>query len=64
MFGELWRLEPLAVERKDNWHKEIGWFLSVVDYIVEFVPSYQSSSDGSMIEVLFLTTMLMFHLTS
>lgn len=51
-FGELWRLEPLSAERKAKWRKEIGWFLSVVDYIVEFVPSYQSSADGSMIEVM------------
>eukprot|EP01018_Ginkgo_biloba_P026197 Gb_04468 [translate_table: standard] len=52
IFSELWRLEPLAEERKARWRKEMGWFLSVVDHVVEFVPSYQSSTDGTTVEVM------------
>lgn len=52
ILGEMWRLEPLPPERKRRWTKEMGWFLSVVDHIVEFVPSYQRVSDGSIIEVM------------
>lgn len=51
VFGEQWRLEPMSAERKARWRKEIGWLLSVTDYIVEFVPSRQTSKDGSIMEV-------------
>lgn len=52
VFGELWRLEPLAQERKARWRREMGWLLSVSDYIVEFVPSSQVLPNGSIMEVM------------
>lgn len=52
IFGELWRLEPLASERKTMWRKETDWLLSVTDYIVELVPSRQSSTDGTQMEIM------------
>ncbi|CAD5170089.1 unnamed protein product [Musa acuminata subsp. malaccensis] len=52
VFGEQWRLEPMSAERKARWRKEIGWLLSVTDYIVEFVPSRQTSKDGSIMEIM------------
>ncbi|KAE9585872.1 hypothetical protein Lal_00009794 [Lupinus albus] len=52
IFGEQKRLEPMAVERKSRWRKEIDWLLSVTDYIVEMVPSQQKSKDGSQMEIM------------
>lgn len=51
VFGEQWRLEPMSVERKARWRREIDWLLCVTDYIVEFVASQQKSKDGSNMEV-------------
>lgn len=50
VFGEQWRLEPMSVERKARWRKEIDLLLSVTDYIVEFVASQQKSKDGTNME--------------
>ncbi|KAJ7562364.1 hypothetical protein O6H91_03G066300 [Diphasiastrum complanatum] len=55
VFGELWRLEPLAPERKMMWCREMGWLLSVTDHIVEFSPQWQKCSDGSSTEVMVST---------
>ncbi|CAM6095104.1 unnamed protein product [Calypogeia fissa] len=52
VFGELWRLEPLAPERRTMWRREMEWLLSVSDHIVELVPSWQTFSDGSNLEVM------------
>lgn len=52
VFGELWRVEPLAQERKARWQREMGWLLSVSDHIVEFVPSSQVLPNGSVTEVM------------
>lgn len=52
VFGERWRLEPMAVERKARWRREIDLLLSVTDHIVEFVPSQQVSKDGTNMEVI------------
>ncbi|MCO5614419.1 hypothetical protein L7F22_068701 [Adiantum nelumboides] len=52
IFGELWRLEPLSLERKVTWKREMDWLLSVADHIVELVPSWQKFADGSSIEVM------------
>lgn len=51
VFGELWRLEPLSIERRTMWRRELEWLLSVSDHIVEFVPSWQHYPDGSSTEV-------------
>uniref|UniRef100_A0A0E0M422 PRONE domain-containing protein n=1 Tax=Oryza punctata TaxID=4537 RepID=A0A0E0M422_ORYPU len=46
VFGELWRLEPLAPARKAMWTREMDWLLSVADSIVELTPSIQELPDG------------------
>ncbi|KAG8057631.1 hypothetical protein GUJ93_ZPchr0002g24882 [Zizania palustris] len=46
VFGELWRLEPLASARKAMWTREMDWLLSVADSIVELTPSIQELPDG------------------
>ncbi|CAN4115393.1 unnamed protein product [Withania somnifera] len=51
-FGEQKRLEPMPVDRKVKWRKEIDWLLSVTDHVVEFVPSKQISKDGTCMEVM------------
>ncbi|XP_002968559.2 rop guanine nucleotide exchange factor 7 [Selaginella moellendorffii] len=52
VFGELWRLEPLSVEKKKMWRREMEWILSVTDHIVELVPTWQTFPDGSSVEVM------------
>ncbi|OIW03812.1 hypothetical protein TanjilG_30088 [Lupinus angustifolius] len=52
IFGEQRRLEPMPPERKSRWRKEIDWLLSVIDYIVEMVPSQQKAKDGSQMEIM------------
>jgi PRONE (Plant-specific Rop nucleotide exchanger) len=47
VFGELWRLEPLASQKKAMWRREMEWLLSVSDSIVELVPSVQEFPGGS-----------------
>lgn len=47
VFGELWRLEPLAAPRKAMWTREMEWLLSVADSIVELTPSLQDLPDGA-----------------
>ena len=51
VFGQLYKLEPLAEEQKVRWRREMGWILSVSDYIVDFVPSVQQMPDGISTEV-------------
>jgi hypothetical protein len=46
VFGELWRLEPLATARKAMWTREMEWLLSVADSIVELTPSIQELPEG------------------
>ncbi|KAK8941064.1 Rop guanine nucleotide exchange factor 1 [Platanthera zijinensis] len=52
VFGELWKLEPLPGERKSRWRREMDWFLSPTNYMVELVPGKQCGSSGSMLEVM------------
>ncbi|PON50540.1 PRONE domain containing protein [Parasponia andersonii] len=52
VFGEQRKLEPMPAERKTRWRKEMEWFLSVTDHIVEFVPSQQKSKDGINMEIM------------
>jgi len=33
------------------WRREIEWFLSVSDHIVELTPNWQTFPDGSKLEV-------------
>lgn len=52
VFGELWRLEPLATQRKKMWCREMEWLLCVSDSIVELVPSVQEFPGGGTFEVM------------
>lgn len=51
MFGQLWRLEPLQLEKKAMWRREMDWLVCVSDYIVELIPTWQTFPDGSKLEV-------------
>lgn len=52
VFGELWKLEPLPMERKNRWRREMDWLLSPTNYMVELVPGRQLGSSGSMLEIM------------
>ncbi|GAA0162868.1 guanyl-nucleotide exchange factor [Lithospermum erythrorhizon] len=52
IFGQIWRLVPLPVEKKSMWRREIEWLISISDQIVELIPSLQTFPDGSKIEVM------------
>ncbi|KAI3499289.1 hypothetical protein L1887_35084 [Cichorium endivia] len=52
VFGELWRLEPLAPQKKAMWQREMEWLLSISDSIVDFVPSIQQSPSGGSYEIM------------
>lgn len=52
VFGELWRLEPLAQQKKAMWRREMEWLLCVSDSIVELVPSIQQFPGGGTFEVM------------
>ncbi|KAK1360170.1 Rop guanine nucleotide exchange factor 12 [Heracleum sosnowskyi] len=51
IFGEIARLEPMQPERKARWRKEIDWYLSVTDHIVEFV-AVKQNNNGITMEVM------------
>ncbi|KAL9247007.1 hypothetical protein vseg_020479 [Gypsophila vaccaria] len=52
VYGELWKLEPLAEEGKAKWIKEMSWLLSPANYMVELVPAKQSGTDGRTFEIM------------
>lgn len=52
VFGELWRLEPLATPKKSMWCREMEWLLCVSDSIVELIPSIQPFPGGGTFEVM------------
>ncbi|XP_072976520.1 rop guanine nucleotide exchange factor 1 [Typha angustifolia] len=52
VFGELWRLEPLAPQKKAMWRREMEWLLCVSDSIVELIPSLQEFPGGGTFEVM------------
>ncbi|KAJ4773997.1 rop guanine nucleotide exchange factor-like protein [Rhynchospora pubera] len=51
-FGTRHKLEPLPLEKKAMWRREMDCLLSVCDYIVEFYPSSQTLPDGTTVEVM------------
>lgn len=51
VFGQHQRLEPLHLDKKLMWKREMNCLLSVCDYIVEFSPSLQNLKDGTTLEV-------------
>lgn len=52
VFGELWKLQPLAPQKKLMWRREMDWLLCVSDYIVELIPSSQEFPGGGTFEVM------------
>ncbi|XP_039012993.1 rop guanine nucleotide exchange factor 7-like [Hibiscus syriacus] len=52
LFGQIWRLEPVTHEKKAMWRREMEWFLSVSDHIVELIPTWQTFPGGSKREVM------------
>ncbi|CAN8310844.1 unnamed protein product [Cochlearia groenlandica] len=52
VFGQNLRLEPLQVEKKTMWKREMNCLLSVCDYIFEFIPKSQNLSSGATVEVM------------
>ncbi|KAL9687872.1 hypothetical protein QQ045_032280 [Rhodiola kirilowii] len=52
IFGDLGRLEALPIEKKEMWRREMNWFLSVGDHIVEMVPSYKTFPNGTQLEIM------------
>ncbi|XP_051149695.1 rop guanine nucleotide exchange factor 1-like [Andrographis paniculata] len=52
VFGELWKLEPLAPQKKTMWQREMDWLLCVSDSIVELVPSVQEFPGGGSFEIM------------
>ncbi|KAL1190191.1 Rop guanine nucleotide exchange factor 1 [Cardamine amara subsp. amara] len=52
VFGELWRLEPLAPQKKAMWRRELEWLLCVSDSIVELIPSIQQFPGGGTYEIM------------
>ncbi|ESQ41969.1 hypothetical protein EUTSA_v10013328mg [Eutrema salsugineum] len=52
MFGEHMKLQPMYPETKEIWRKEMNWLLSVVDHIVQFVPSRQMAKNGTFTEIM------------
>lgn len=51
MFGQNLRLDPLNLEKKAMWKREMECLLSVCDYIVEFIPKSGNLGDGAIVEV-------------
>lgn len=52
VFGELWKLETLAPQKKSMWRREMEWLLCVSDFIVELIPSEQEFPGGGTFEVM------------
>ncbi|KAM7517327.1 hypothetical protein LguiA_006910 [Lonicera macranthoides] len=52
VFGELWKLEPLAPQKRSMWLREKEWLLCVSDSIVELIPSSQEFPGGRTLEVM------------
>ncbi|KAJ4882455.1 Rop guanine nucleotide exchange factor 10 [Raphanus sativus] len=52
VFGEQMKLQPMYPETKKTWRKEMDWLLSVVDHIVQFVPSKQMGKNGAFTEIM------------
>lgn len=52
MFGDLWKLEPLAPQKKSMWHREMEWLLCVSDSIVELIPSVQEYPGSGSFEIM------------
>ncbi|WJX77578.1 hypothetical protein P8452_60871 [Trifolium repens] len=52
VFGQSLKLEPLKLEKKAMWKREMKVLLSVCDYIQEFAPTAQYLEDGTIVEMM------------
>ncbi|XP_060207884.1 rop guanine nucleotide exchange factor 14-like [Lycium barbarum] len=52
VFGELWKLEPLAEDGKRKWKREMEWLLSPTNHMIELVPAKQNGSNGQKLEIM------------
>ncbi|XP_027187276.1 rop guanine nucleotide exchange factor 2-like isoform X3 [Cicer arietinum] len=52
VFGQSLKLEPLKLEKKTMWKREMKVLLSVCDYIQEFAPTAQYLEDGTIVEMM------------
>ncbi|KAJ8555281.1 hypothetical protein K7X08_012777 [Anisodus acutangulus] len=52
VFGELWKLEPLAEDGKRKWKREMEWLLSPANHMIELVPAKQNGSNGQKLEIM------------
>ncbi|KAL9226643.1 hypothetical protein vseg_002431 [Gypsophila vaccaria] len=52
IFGQIWRLEPLSLEKKSMWQREMEWLLCVADHIVELIPTCQTFPNGKKLEIM------------
>ncbi|KAK4338136.1 hypothetical protein RND71_042623 [Anisodus tanguticus] len=52
VFGELWKLEPLSEDGKRKWKREMEWFLSPTNHMIELVPAKQNGSNGQKLEIM------------
>ncbi|KAL4201541.1 hypothetical protein AMTRI_Chr02g216660 [Amborella trichopoda] len=43
----IWKLEPLSPRKKSMWRRYMEFLISVCDYIIEFIPAWQTFLDGS-----------------
>lgn len=58
VFGQSLKLEPLKLEKKTMWKREMKVLLSVCDYIQEFAPTAQYLEDGTIVEASFVSQMI------
>ncbi|XP_023540059.1 rop guanine nucleotide exchange factor 7-like [Cucurbita pepo subsp. pepo] len=52
LFGQLWRLQPLAPHIKAMWQREMELLLSVTNHIVQLIPLSQTFPDGTKLEIM------------
>lgn len=52
VFGELWKLEPLAEDGRRKWKREMEWLLSPTNHMIELVPAKQTGSNGQKLEIM------------
>ncbi|CAN4076435.1 unnamed protein product [Withania somnifera] len=52
VFGELWKLEPLAEDGKRKWKTEMEWLLSPTTHMIELVPAKRYGSNGQKLEIM------------
>ncbi|XP_047316454.1 rop guanine nucleotide exchange factor 7-like isoform X2 [Impatiens glandulifera] len=52
LFGQIWKLQPLPIEKRSMWRRELEWLLCVSDHILQLMPSFQTFPDGTKLEIM------------